>query len=99
MLLVYNCFAAQNVELVQDARAARAWRDEADMLRERAVKVDTLEAEVARYKDKIADIQFYKTRAEELREDNKWVQRGRTASGCRGGGQRVGVEGEDNKWV
>lgn len=61
----------QNVELVQDARAARAWRDESDMLRERAAKVDTLEAEVSRYKDKMADIQFYKTRAEELREDNK----------------------------
>ncbi|KAG7164113.1 Girdin-like 1 [Homarus americanus] len=61
----------ENVELVQDARAARAWRDEADILRERASRVDALEQEVARYRDKMADIEFYKTRVEELREDNR----------------------------
>ena len=57
--------------MIQDARAARAWRDEADILRERAGRVDALEAEVARYKDKMTDIEFYKTRVEELREDNR----------------------------
>ncbi|XP_042859655.1 girdin-like isoform X2 [Penaeus japonicus] len=61
----------ENVELVQDARAARAWRDEADILRERASRVEALEQEVARYRDKMADIEFYKTRVEELREDNR----------------------------
>lgn len=66
----------QNVELVQDARAARAWRDEADILRERASRVEALEQEVARYRDKMADIEFYKTRVEELREDNRYWERG-----------------------
>ncbi|XP_050690799.1 girdin-like, partial [Eriocheir sinensis] len=61
----------ENVELVQDARAARAWRDEADIMRERASRVEALEQEVGRYRDKMADIEFYKTRVEELREDNR----------------------------
>lgn len=64
------------MELVQDARAARAWRDEADILRERASRVEALEQEVARYRDKMADIEFYKTRVEELREDNRYWERG-----------------------
>lgn len=59
------------MELVQDARAARAWRDEADIMRERAGRVEALEQEVTRYKDKMVDIEFYKTRVEELREDNR----------------------------
>ena len=54
------------------------------MLRERAEKVDKLEAEllryigiiviltvVVRYKDKMNDIDFFKSRVEELREDNR----------------------------
>ncbi|XP_069946272.1 girdin isoform X1 [Cherax quadricarinatus] len=69
--IVVGKLRQENVELVQDARAARAWRDEADILRERASRVDALEQEVARYRDKMADIEFYKTRVEELREDNR----------------------------
>ncbi|XP_076028597.1 protein girdin isoform X5 [Oratosquilla oratoria] len=61
----------ENLELVQDARAAKAYRDELDILRERATRVDKLEAEVSKYRDKMADIDFYKTRVEELREDNR----------------------------
>ncbi len=41
------------------------------MVRERAEKVDKLEAEVQRYKDKMNDIDFFKSRVEELREDNR----------------------------
>uniref|UniRef100_A0A8C2H6U1 Coiled-coil domain containing 88C n=1 Tax=Cyprinus carpio TaxID=7962 RepID=A0A8C2H6U1_CYPCA len=37
---------------------------------ERAGKVDRLETELARCKEKLNDIHFYKTRIEELREDN-----------------------------
>ena len=33
--------------------------------------MDKLEAEMQRYKDKVADIEFFKSRVEELREDNK----------------------------
>ena len=63
----------QNIDLAQDARAARALRDEADILRERAAKVDHLETEIGRYRDKMIDIDFYKSRVEELREDNRFV--------------------------
>ncbi|XP_068086065.1 girdin [Anabrus simplex] len=58
-------------ELMQDARAAKAYRDELDAVRERAERVDKLESEVQRYREKLSDIEFYKTRVEELREDNR----------------------------
>ncbi|KAK7870831.1 hypothetical protein R5R35_014418 [Gryllus longicercus] len=58
-------------ELMQDARAAKAYRDELDAVRERAERVDKLEVEVQRYREKLSDIEFYKTRVEELREDNR----------------------------
>ena len=62
---------SENLELCQDARAAKTYRDELDVLRERAEKVDKLEAELLRYKDKMNDIEFFKSRVEELREDNR----------------------------
>ncbi|XP_072314251.1 protein Daple isoform X2 [Eucyclogobius newberryi] len=53
-----------------EARSARAYRDEVDSLRERASRVDRLEAELTRCKEKLNDVHFYKTRVEELRDDN-----------------------------
>lgn len=47
-----------------DARSLRAYRDELDALREKAVRVDKLESEVTRYKEKLHDIEFYRTRVE-----------------------------------
>ncbi|XP_038665456.1 girdin-like isoform X9 [Scyliorhinus canicula] len=61
----------ENQQLLSDARSARAYRDELDSLREKAIKVDKLESEVIRYKDRLHDIEFYKARTEELKEDNK----------------------------
>ncbi|KAK7148004.1 hypothetical protein R3I93_012342 [Phoxinus phoxinus] len=61
----------ENVQLVCDARSLRAYRDELDALREKAVRVDKLESEVMRYKEKLHDIEFYRTRVEELKEDNQ----------------------------
>ncbi|KTG36804.1 hypothetical protein cypCar_00018136, partial [Cyprinus carpio] len=60
----------ENVQLLAEARSVRAYRDEVDALRERAGKVDRLETELARFKEKLNDVHFYKTRIEELREDN-----------------------------
>ena len=57
--------------MAQEARAAKAFRDELDIIRERANKVDRLETEMQRYKDKVADIDFFKSRLDELREDNR----------------------------
>ncbi|XP_051722992.1 protein Daple [Ctenopharyngodon idella] len=60
----------ENMQLLTEARSVRVYRDEVDSLKERAGKVDRLETELARCKEKLNDVHFYKTRIEELREDN-----------------------------
>ncbi|KAM9355398.1 protein Daple [Pholidichthys leucotaenia] len=60
----------ENQSLTCEARSVRAYRDEVDSLRERAARVDRLETELSRCKEKLNDVHFYKTRVEELREDN-----------------------------
>ncbi|XP_064569782.1 protein Daple isoform X3 [Zonotrichia leucophrys gambelii] len=60
----------ENTHLASDARSARAYRDELDSLRERANRVERLEMELVRCKEKLHDVEFYKARMEELREDN-----------------------------
>lgn len=59
-----------NIQLSSEARTARTYRDELDSLKERAGKVDRLENELARCKEKLHDVDFYKARMDELREDN-----------------------------
>ncbi|KAL6064743.1 hypothetical protein STEG23_024825, partial [Scotinomys teguina] len=59
-----------NIQLAADARSARAYRDELDSLREKANRVERLEMELIRCKEKLHDVDFYKARMEELREDN-----------------------------
>nr|XP_023412974.1 girdin isoform X4 [Loxodonta africana] len=61
----------ENMSLLSDARSARMYRDELDVLREKAIRVDKLESEVSRYKERLHDIEFYKARVEELKEDNQ----------------------------
>ncbi|XP_066468258.1 protein Daple [Tiliqua scincoides] len=60
----------ENINLMADARSARAYRDELDALREKANRVERLEMELVRCKEKLHDVDFYKARMEELREDN-----------------------------
>ncbi|XP_039545024.1 girdin isoform X7 [Pimephales promelas] len=61
----------ENMQLLTDARAARMYRDELDAMKERAIRADKLESEVARYRDKLHNMNFYKTKLEELKEDNQ----------------------------
>ncbi|XP_069000451.1 girdin isoform X1 [Embiotoca jacksoni] len=61
----------ESYQLLSDARSARAYRDELDALREKAMRVDKLESELTRYKERLHDIEFYKARVEELKEDNQ----------------------------
>ncbi|XP_054635893.1 girdin-like isoform X1 [Dunckerocampus dactyliophorus] len=61
----------ENLQLLKDARAARAYRDELDALREQAMKADKLESEVGRYREQLHKIEFYKAKVEELKEDNR----------------------------
>ncbi|XP_037359937.1 protein Daple-like [Talpa occidentalis] len=60
----------ENIQLGVDARSARAYRDELDSLREKASRVERLEMELVRCREKLHDVDFYKARMEELREDN-----------------------------
>ncbi|XP_057588655.1 protein Daple isoform X2 [Hippopotamus amphibius kiboko] len=60
----------ENIQLAADARSARACRDELDALREKANRVERLEMELVRCREKLHDVDFYKARVEELREDN-----------------------------
>ncbi|KAM8920704.1 protein Daple isoform 1-T1 [Pelodytes ibericus] len=60
----------ENIQLAAEARTARTYRDEVDSLKERASKVDRLETELSRCKERLHDVDFYKARMDELREDN-----------------------------
>uniref|UniRef100_A0A6Q2YN26 HOOK N-terminal domain-containing protein n=1 Tax=Esox lucius TaxID=8010 RepID=A0A6Q2YN26_ESOLU len=60
----------ENQQLLAEARSVRAYRDEVDALREKAAKVDRLDTELSRCKERLNDVHFYKSRVEELREDN-----------------------------
>uniref|UniRef100_A0A3Q2EK34 Coiled-coil domain containing 88C n=1 Tax=Cyprinodon variegatus TaxID=28743 RepID=A0A3Q2EK34_CYPVA len=60
----------ENQALSCEARSVRLYRDEVDSLRERAARGDRLEAELNRFREKLNDVHFYKSRVEELREDN-----------------------------
>lgn len=57
-------FVLQSYQLLSDARSARAYRDELDALREKAIRVDKLESELTRYRERLHDIEFYKARVE-----------------------------------
>ncbi|XP_073971120.1 uncharacterized protein isoform X2 [Rhodnius prolixus] len=61
-------------ELKTEARVGKAYRDEADSLREKAERAERLEAEVARYRDRLSDLDYYRSRTEELRQDNRVLE-------------------------
>ncbi|CAL8271168.1 unnamed protein product [Merluccius merluccius] len=60
----------ENQSLSTEARLVRAYQDEMDSLKERAARAERLETELTRCKEKLNDVHFYRTRVEELREDN-----------------------------
>ncbi|KAL7987216.1 hypothetical protein Chor_006135, partial [Crotalus horridus] len=64
----------ENMSLLSDARSARVYRDELDALREKAIRVDKLESELSRYKERLHDIEFYKARIEERDMDRKKIE-------------------------
>lgn len=59
--------------MVNDARASRALRDENDILKDKAAKASRLEFEADMLKEKLKDIDFYRQRVEEIREDNRYL--------------------------
>ncbi|XP_037906855.1 girdin isoform X1 [Hermetia illucens] len=69
----YEKLRTESHEWYQESKKATAYRDEVDILRERAERADRLEVEVQRIREKLTDAEFYKTRVEELREDNRML--------------------------
>lgn len=64
---------AESQKWYTESRRAAAYRDEVDVLQERAERANRLELEVQRYREKLSDSEFFKTRVEELREDNRML--------------------------
>ncbi|CAH2241722.1 protein Daple [Pararge aegeria] len=77
--LVLAKLRADSQEWFNEARKAAGYRDEVDALREKAERCDRLEQEIQRYRDRLADAEYYKTRVAELREDNKALMETRDA--------------------
>jgi hypothetical protein len=50
--------------LSQDARAARTYRDEVDILKEKASRADKHETEILKYKERLNELEFFKARVE-----------------------------------
>lgn len=57
----------ENLELAQEARSVKAYRDEIDILNEKVRSFHHLENELQKYKLKMNDLDFYKARVDELR--------------------------------
>lgn len=64
LTFLYAIVLLQNQSLSCEARSVRVYRDEVDSLREKASRVDRLETELSRCKEKLNDVHFYKTRVE-----------------------------------
>lgn len=61
----------ENIELAQEARAIKAYRDEIDILTEKVRTFHHLENELQKYKLKMNEFDFYKARVDELRDENR----------------------------
>ncbi|XP_059374197.1 girdin-like isoform X1 [Carassius carassius] len=61
----------ESLQVLCEVRALRVYRDELDALREKAVRVERLESEVKRCREKLQDMEFFQTRVEELKEDSQ----------------------------
>lgn len=69
----YEKLRTESHEWYTEARRAAAYRDEVDILRERAERADRFEVEIQKLREKLGDAEFYKSRVEELREDNRML--------------------------
>lgn len=77
--LMLTKLRADSQEWFTEARKSASYRDEVDALTEKADRCDRLEQEIQRYRDKLADSEYYRTRVSELREDNKALMETRDA--------------------
>lgn len=71
---VFIFIIVQLQQIKVDARSAKAYRDEVDALREKASNCEHLETEIKKYKEKLGDLDYYKSREEELTQNNLLLQ-------------------------
>lgn len=69
----YEKLKAESQEWYSKARQAATYRDEVDVLREKAERVERLEIEIQRFREKLSEVDFKKSVVEELREDNRML--------------------------
>ncbi|CAD6194983.1 unnamed protein product [Caenorhabditis auriculariae] len=60
----------ERLELIKDARAAKDYRDELDCVQHKITKMDKIESENAKMREKLNDLEFFKTRSEDLSKAN-----------------------------
>eukprot|EP00794_Sanderia_malayensis_P020632 gene20632-22667_t len=61
----------ENKSLLNEARWVKTYRDEMDVLKSQVDKVNKLESENAKYREKLRELDFYKKRFEELKEQHE----------------------------
>ncbi|XP_031635774.1 daple-like protein [Contarinia nasturtii] len=71
----YEKLRRETQEWYTESCRAAAYRDEVDVLRERADRADQLELEMQRIREKLSDADFFKSRVDELRQDNEMLSK------------------------
>ena len=61
----------ENIELSQQTRLTRLYRDEIDTLNERISKMDKYQQELERYKERAHDVDTLKTSLDDLQNESK----------------------------
>ncbi|CAJ0572667.1 unnamed protein product, partial [Mesorhabditis spiculigera] len=59
----------ERLELIQDARDARNLRDELEFLNQKVTKVDKLEQDNAKLREKLNELDYYKSRVQDLKKE------------------------------
>lgn len=61
----------ENKSLLSEARWVKSYRDEIDVLKSQVDKVNKLETENSKYREKLRELDFYKKRFDELKEQHE----------------------------
>ncbi|CAF4607815.1 unnamed protein product, partial [Rotaria sp. Silwood2] len=73
-----NRIRNENIELNQNARLTRLYRDEIDTLNDKLMKMEKYQQELERYKERFNDFDTLKNRLEELQHENQLLSQARS---------------------